>query len=121
MEIKKFDVFRTHEDLFVIISDTLEISTFHDCCGSRAAGEPLDIQNPEEWVEMFEGRIAYSFLQHRHIVVSENHLLETYRISEHNDGYVPFDHGTARLREILGLIAFADKLWGNDRKIECTY
>lgn len=104
-------------DLCIVLLGPLDIPYFQDGCGSNFAFTPLDITNPDEWKSTDRGYITYSFDSRSYAIYSEFNmkLVEQEGIKE--EGHIPFDKGTANLRECLGLIKLAHK-WYGDENVE---
>ena len=79
----------------------------------------LIFRNPEEWKEEYEAYICFDLLAQKYVVLPGEDTNETKKFDgEIGDGYIPFDHGTARLRTILGLIKLAEKWYGKSNYLE---
>ena len=109
---KPFDlVYGSQSSLMLILTDEMEIPYYHDGCGSQFSKTPLDIQNPNEWKDTFSAFIGYDLSADKHIIIPKSRIRGKYD-GDSQEGYIPFDNGTAKLRLNLGLVQLAEKWWG---------
>ena len=96
--------------LGVVLLGPLYIPHFEDGCASEYAKKPLDIQNPEEWQRTFEAYVVFDLCKQTYVICVSRQLMKI--DGSVQEGYIPFDQGTGRLRTVLGLIGLADKWYG---------
>lgn len=113
-KFKKFDLVRGGRDIRIgiIVSDPITINLFGDGMASTAAEQPFDIQNPDSYDCEYDDFVAV------YVYAPDFRGLELCRLAnlmllnlDCQDGYIPFDHATGKLREVLSLKKFAEKLW----------
>ena len=103
----------TKVELGIVLTDPIKVPYFNDGVASQHANVPLDIQNPEEWKNLFDAHIVYDLVSQEYKVCSVN-FLEKFEL-DNETGYIPFDMGTSRLRPILGLIELGRSTWKKTR------
>mgnify|MGYP003578507983 CR=1 FL=1 len=113
-EFKKMDLVWArnagHDQMGVVLMGPMEIPYFHDGCASALAFKPLDITNPAEWESTFTGYLVYVLVEEKYQVFAHHNmkLVE----ADPQEGYIPFDNGTARLRVAFGMVKLAYQWWG---------
>lgn len=101
-----------NSEIFVILTDVLDIPCFQDHLGSKGCMIPWDPTNPQEWGMTFEGQIAFSLTQGKYeIIVPQNFELISY---DPISGYIPYDQATSRFRELLALLNISEKMYGEE-------
>lgn len=114
-KFNKFDLIWStggNSTIYVVLSEELEIPCFEDGCASGYAFTPLDFTNPDEWGRTFPGYIVWNTREQKYEILSIHHGYEKVKL-EITNGYIPFDQGTAQLRNVLGLITLTEKMYGN--------
>lgn len=113
-KLKKFDLVQSRSNdiqIGVIISDPFTANFFNDCVASQAAEIPFDITDPNSYCMEVEMVLVYVFAPDFTGPKAVGlHSLEPAK-SQYLDGYIPFDHATGKLREVLSLKKFAEDLW----------
>lgn len=93
----------------IVLMGPISVPYYEDGCASDYSSVPLDIENEKEWQQTFDGYIVYDLVNDDHRIISHDRLT---KINKDMHGYVPFDHGTSKLRLTLGLIQVSSK-WKN--------
>lgn len=93
----------------VVLMGPLNIPYFQDGSGSSYAYKPLDIQNPEEWSATYEAYIVYDLNEQQHKICSAGTINKM--AGSRNEGHIPYDNATDKLRCNLALIELANKWW----------
>ena len=96
--------------LGVVLLGPLYIPHFEDGVASEYSKKPLDVQNPDEWRQSFEAYVVFDLCKQTYAICVSRQLVKLDGIMQ--EGYIPFDQGTGRLRTVLGLIGLADKWYG---------
>lgn len=97
-------------DIYVVVTDLIEIPYFHDGVASTACLAPLDFTNPAEWEDTFPGWIVWNVYKERYEVLSQLH--NYVKITRLLGSSIPFDQSTGRIRNILGLMGIKDRMEG---------
>lgn len=98
-----------HIAIGIVLMGPFSIPYFHDGSASDYAYQPLDIQDPEEWVASFSAYIVYDLNDQKHKICPAG-AIKKMEESQY-EGHIPFDYATAKLRCNLGLIELANKWW----------
>ena len=91
----------------------ISIPYYESGAGSEAAANPLDIENEDEWQQTFDGYIVFNLQSDNYDIVGHSSLK---KIDKSLHGYVPFDHGSSKLRLAFGLLQMCGK-WNNKNDI----
>ena len=99
-----------HVALGMILAGPIVIPSFSDGSGTDFGFKPLDVKDPAEWGMGWHAFVVHDFVREDVVLCSARHL---HKLEENQmSGYIPFDHGTGKMRGVLGLLALADKFYG---------
>ncbi|OHA50681.1 MAG: hypothetical protein A3A97_02035 [Candidatus Terrybacteria bacterium RIFCSPLOWO2_01_FULL_40_23] len=122
-DLKKFDLVRGGRDIQigVIVSDPITINLFDECTASAAAEQPFDIENPDSYDREYDDFVAVYVYAPDFRGLELCRLVNLQRLNlDWHDGYIPFDHATGALREVLSLKKFAEDLWSTRESVQTT-
>jgi hypothetical protein len=122
-KFKQFDLVETRgssTDISVVLLGPFEIPCYEDGVGSFYSKKPLEPSNPDEWGRTFPGYIVYNLIEDRYDIFAEHNMVKFEKLDEigHPVTYRPFDQGTGRLRNILGLIKLSYTLSNDEEGFE---
>lgn len=112
--LKKFDLVEGRNvRLGIIVSEAFTAHFFDSCIASQAAEIPFDLSDPNA----YEIEVNDMVLVHVFIPEFGSGEVEAVRLCnlrpakfDYYNANIPFDHATARLRELLSVKLYAEKL-----------
>lgn len=105
--LEPYSLYVYDNTIYVYLRPITNLPVFEDCVASQAATVGVDLTDPANWADLAAyGPLAlcWNILADKHDIVVADRLT---KLEDFNDGHIPFDHATGKLRAILSLLKFS--------------